>query len=607
MKHAARAALLCLLLSCGDPTGPDSARLALESVTPGSIPSGSLPTTVILSGRGFVAESRVRFDGVERAATVIDGTEIRTELAATELAVSRTIVVSVINPGDELSNRITLRVTNPVPVLDAVVPADVLAGDSAQTFVVQGRAFRPNSTVLWNGVARPTRFISTQQLDVDVTKEDLAVAARVRLAVRNPGPEGGMAEIEFLVKNLKPRILSISPDSVYQDLPVTVVVTGENFVPGVGIRWNGATHVASYIGPDRLSFDLSAADRATVGAATLAVVNPEPAVAASDDTTFLVRPPTQRLVDLIAWDLAWDPTRALLYASVASNDLRFPNSIAAIDPVTGDVVSHLNVGFEPRQIAITDDASFLYVAIDGNSQVARVDLASFTRDLVFGLGEGEWGTFYVGDLAPLPGRPHSVAVARRNEEVRPHREGIAVFDDDIQRPLAIGRYDGGGNRIEFGTPTTLYGFNNEDTGFQVYRMQVSDSGLVVLDEREGLVDTRTGGIGDAFGADLRSGGGWICSSLGTVIDAATGLLAATTGIMSLCLPDEDGSRIYFFTHAKLYAVSTATWTLFGTKDMSALPQSWFGVTRWGPDGFAYVGPTQVVIFRSDLITRPLVP
>jgi hypothetical protein len=606
MRNAARAALLCLLLSCGDATGPDSARLALETVTPGSIPSGSAPTTVILSGRGFVAESRVRFDGDERAATVIDAMEIRTELAATELAVSRTIVVSVINPGDEPSNRVSLRVTNPVPVLESVAPADILAGDSAQTFVVQGRSLRPNSTVLWNGLARPTRFISPQQLDIDVTKQDLALAARVRLVVRNPGPEGGTAEIEFLVKNRKPRILSIAPDSVYQDLPVTVVVTGENFAPGVGILWNGAPRAASYIGPDRLSFELSAADRATVGAATLAVVNPDPAVAASNDTTVVIRPPTLHLVDLLAWDLAWDPVRQLLYASVASTDSRVPNSIAAIDPLTGEVVAHVNVGFEPQQLAIADDASFLYVTIDGNAVVARVNLSSFTRDLTFELGDGVYGKMYVEDMEAVPGAPHTVAVSRRNFVVRPHQEGIALYDDGVPRPLAM-PWRVGGNVIEFGTPTVLYGFNREDTGFQIYRMQVADSGLVLLDERAGLVDTRTGGIGDAFGADIRAGGGWVCSTIGTVIDAATGWLAATTGISSLCLPETDGSRIYFFTHAKLYAASTGTWSVYGTSDMTALPPSWYSVTRWGTDGFAYIGPTQVVVFRSDVITRPLVP
>lgn len=606
MKNAVRAAFLCLLLACGDATGPDSARPAVETVTPASIPSGSAATSVVVSGRGFLSESRVHLDGVERAATVIDATEIRIQLDALELSASRVILVSVINPGNEESNRLAVRVTNPVPAVDAVVPSDLLVGDTARSLVVQGRSFRPNSTVLWNGLARPTRFISSQQLEVDVTAADIALGAHNALSVRNPGPEGGTAQIDYLVKNRQPRILTVSPESVYQDAPGPVVVTGEHFVPGVSILWNGVPHFASYIGPDRLSFALSAADRATVGAATLAIVNPEPAVAASADTTVWILPATQQIVDLVAWDLAWDPVRQLLYASVASTDARYPNSIAAIDPLSGAVVAHVNVGFEPRQVAIADDASFLYVAVDGDANVARVDLASFTRDLLFELGAGVWGRMYVEDIEVAPGAPHTVAVSRRNVEVRPRSEGVALYDDGIQRPLTL-PWTSLANVIEFGTPAILYAFNNESTGFQIYRMQVADSGVVLLDELVGLVDTRTGGLGDAFGADIRAGGGRVCSSVGTVFDAATGRLSATTGIFGLCLPEADGSRVYFFTHAKLYAVSATTWTLYDTRDMSALPQSWFSVTRWGTDGFAYIGPTQVVIFRSDLITRSLVP
>ena len=33
------------------------------------------------------------------------------------------------------------------------------------------------------------------------------------------------------------------------------------------------------------------------------------------------------------------------------------------------------------------------------------------------------------------------------------------------------------------------------------------------------------------------------------------------------------------------------------------PPSSYSVTRWGPDGFAYIGPTQVAILRSDLTPR----
>jgi trimeric autotransporter adhesin len=599
MTNTARIVLVCFLVACGDSTGPGDRAPTLDAVSPAAIPSGSGDVTILVTGHGFVAESRIRIDGVERATTVTGPGEVRTQLAAAELVSSKTMSVVVANPGDRLSNALPLLVTNPAPLLDAVVPPSLTVGDTTRSVVVLGRSFRPNSTVRWNGVDRPTRYISDARLEADITSADVALGARVRLSVHSPAPEGGAAEIEYLVNNRQPRISGLSPEGVPLDAAATtLIVTGENFVPGATIRWNGSSRATTYYGPDRLSFLITGADLTTVGGVAISVVNPDPAIAVSNDSTFWIRPSTKHVIDLIADDLAWDPVRNRLYASVEASDARYPNEVVALDPLTGEVVAHVSPGLGPGQLAIADDASVLYVTLNGEAAVARIDLSTFTRNLRFELGTGAFGTLYAGDIEVMPGAPSTVAIARAYLDVSPHQEGVALYDNGVPRPVATARVQGG-NLIEFTSPTMLFGYNSETSGFQLFRMDVSDSGLVVRDARVGLVDE--------YYADIRAGGGYVCSTGGTVIDATTGWLAARTGVQGLVFPESDGSRIYYITHTTLYAVSSATWSLMGTESVSALPPSWYSFTRWGSDGFAFIGPTQVVTFRSDLATRPPVP
>jgi len=599
VRRIARVVLVWGLIACGDATGPGESGPRLDKLTPSTIPSGGGGYTVVAMGRGFVADSRIRFDSLEYATTFVSESELRAQLPAADLASSRTISVTVRNPDNAVSNALELLIANPVPVLDSVRPASLIVGDSTRTITVWGREFRPNSVVRWNTVDRPTRVLSPYALEVDLTAGDVAWGTSVRLSVSNPAPAGGTAETAYLINNPQPRVSGLTPDGLASDAPATAVeIDGDNFMPGATVRLNGVPRGAVYYDAHRIAFAVAGAELPSVGPVTLTVANPTPALAASPETTFWARPPTTHLIDLLAGDLAWDPVRQRLYASVASTDARYPNSIVAIDPITGDILDHVNVGFKPHQVAIADDASFLYVTLDGDAAVARVDLSTFTRDLVFTLGEGEFGTMYGRDIEVLPGHPRTVAVSRVNLEVSPANEGVALYDDGVQRPLATSRRVGG-NLIEFGTPTILFGYNNEDTGWDIFRMDVTDSGLVLRDDRQGLVEQ--------FYSDIRAGSGYVYSTEGNVIDAASGWLAANIGVQGLVVPEFDGSRIYYFRHVIMYVVDGRTWTVVGSQPMTQFPPSYYSVTRWGTNGFAFIGPTQVVIFRSNLITAPLPP
>ena len=137
------------------------------------------------------------------------------------------------------------------------------------------------------------------------------------------------------------------------------------------------------------------------------------------------------------------------------------------------MVGRLSPGAGPAQLAISDDASKLYVTLEGEPAVARVDLATFTRDLRFLVGTGDQGTQWAQDIEVMPGAPGTVAVSRVQLITRPHHDGVALYDDGVMRPATTASHTGP-NLIEFTSPTTLWGYHNESTGFFLYRI---DGGL----------------------------------------------------------------------------------------------------------------------------------
>jgi DNA-binding beta-propeller fold protein YncE len=81
---------------------------------------------------------------------------------------------------------------------------------------------------------------------------------------------------------------------------------------------------------------------------------------------------TARQVALATNDMIYDPKTQRVYASIPGN----PGSIRSIDPTTGDVGTPIPVGSEPMKLALSDNGQYLYVGLDGEAAVQRVDLTT---------------------------------------------------------------------------------------------------------------------------------------------------------------------------------------------------------------------------------------
>lgn len=241
-------------------------------------------------------------------------------------------------------------------------------------------------------------------------------------------------------------------------------------------------------------------------------------------------------------DIIYDPVRGTIYASIPGSAGPNGNTITKIDPVTGATGPSIFVGSEPGELAISDDAQFLYVSLDGAASVRRVDLATFTADIQFSLGTSPiYGPLYAEDIEVQPGNAGTVAVSLIRSGVSPRHGGVAIYDDGIQRPNITPDHTGS-NRIEFSSvPSTLYGYNNETTEFGFREMLVDMNGVTVLDVSQDFIS--------GFGVDIEYQDGRVYSTTGVVLEPGTPTILGTyaVGFVQSVVPDAVANRTYFLS------------------------------------------------------------
>jgi hypothetical protein len=175
---------------------------SITSLSPVSVLAGSSPFNLTVDGTNFVTESVVHWDGAARPTTFISNTQLTAEIAADDVSSGGTVDVRVVNPLAQggTSAAETFTVTNPAPVVTSMNPITATAGGPAFTLTVNGEQFVDDSTILWDGSARPTSFVSTTQLTTTIAAGHIAQPGVVPISVENPAPGGGTSgELPFEV------------------------------------------------------------------------------------------------------------------------------------------------------------------------------------------------------------------------------------------------------------------------------------------------------------------------------------------------------------------------------------------------------------------------
>lgn len=115
--------------------------------------------------------------------------------SASSTSVSRWLAVALlillVAPG------VVRAANNPVPVLNPIVPAATAPGTQNFTLVVTGTGFVTGAVVRFNGSNRATTFINSSKLTAVLTNTDLGTPNTATITVSNPGPGGGLSNIQY--------------------------------------------------------------------------------------------------------------------------------------------------------------------------------------------------------------------------------------------------------------------------------------------------------------------------------------------------------------------------------------------------------------------------
>ena len=463
-----------------------------------------------------------------------------------------------------------------------------------------GSNFASGSQIQWNGSPLVTTYISSSQLSAQVPAGNMATGGTVQVTVSNPAAGGVTSNAQtFSVNYSTPALTSISPTVAVAGSPMTTLTaTGGGFVPGTQIQWNNTPLPTTYVSTTQVTAQVPANDLATAGLATITVANPMPGGGAAPTSLplYVLTGDTRTTSAAVAANhIAWDATHGLLYASVPGTN-GAAGSVMAINPLTGSLGTPQPAGNGPNFLAVSSDASHLWVGEDGNSTVQRFALPNLTPDISIPLSSAA-GYVAALDLKAAPDSPATVAVLSGNPGTPNQSYAVTVYDDATPRPTSTTQSTSGLASLAWGKDSsTLYGAQGEYGPFGLTVMGVNSSGVTFqTNYLNSLINTST--LNQQLHFDPPTG--YLYSDDARVLNPATGDLIETCDAMNGLTAVDSAQGIVFslgrtgpqgnsYTGYSLLAFDRATCRLLRTL---SLPQATggnpLGLVRWGNAGLAF--------------------
>jgi len=278
----------------------------ITTLSPSSATAGGAAFTLTVNGTNFVSGSTVNFNGSARTTTFVSSTQLTAAITAGDIATAGTASVTVTNaaPGGGTSAGATFTVNNPVPTITSLSPNGATAGGAAFTLTVNGTGYVNGSQVKFNGNSRTTTFVSATQLTAAILATDIATVGTANVTVTNAAPGGGTtANFAFTISsapNPVPTLTSISPANGILGQPVTLTLTGTNFISGSIVNFGtfGDTGGTVSNGGDTLTINIPGAQLAAAGNINVTVTNPAPGGGTSAAQVFQIFNPVPTITSL---------------------------------------------------------------------------------------------------------------------------------------------------------------------------------------------------------------------------------------------------------------------------------------------------------------------
>jgi Abnormal spindle-like microcephaly-assoc'd, ASPM-SPD-2-Hydin/Beta-propeller repeat len=380
-----------------------------------------------------------------------------------------------------------------------------------------------------------------------------------------------------------PSLLSANPRTILAGSgPPILVVSGSGFFPASILRINGVDHVTTYLSASQISAAVNASEIASMGEDSVTVFNPAPGGGESSPLTLTI----YTTISLSARNIVYEPFTEKIYAAL-SNASASPNSVVAVDPFTGQVGTPKTVGTQPRQMAVSGDGQFLYIGLDGDHALGRLNLYTGNLDPATTLGSDALtgaADLRAQDIQVVPGDPHTAAVSV-SRPASPSEGGVDLIRDGV----LTGRLDNAfpsfisPDSIGFASdPTQFFGSN----GNTYYTFGISPTALSLVNSHAITV------TGDALGTFVSDGTRFYTNS-GRIVDPVTGNIIATiptftnfTNFAQSVVPATDTGRLFFDDLGGTFAVFDSN-SLQQTGQVTFQRPLFAGaMVRWGSNGFA---------------------
>ncbi len=490
------------------------------------------------------------------------------------------------------------------PSITSISPTSVAAGAAGFTLTVAGTNFVQTSAVNWNGASLTTTYVSATQLTAVVPDNRLATGAAVTVTVVNPGNGGTSNGAAFAVNNPAPVMTAIAPTSVPAETGgFQLTVDGSGFSSGSQVRWNGTTLPTTYVRADQLTASVPAANLASAGFASVTVVNPSPGGGTSMAHVFSIGPaprgssPTHVIsLGMVPTGVVWDASRGLIYAALPASAAN-GNSVVAINPLTGAAAAPVYVGTNPALLALSSDASHLWVGLDGANAIQRVTLPDLTPDARIDLPPSWHGPQVAVAMQAAPVNPNTLAVILGDRQITPPGiGGVAIYDGAVQRSTTIPGTPDGMTWLQWGSDdSALYGQNGSSTGFEFYALTVDASGVRMGAKHAGVFPE----FWEQSHYDRATGR--VYADDGRVVDPATGDVVGAFSLPNFhvyaSLPDpaqplvfflgRDAAQDYSRSGYTLRAFDKNTYRQLGNLQIPNATGAAKNLIRWGSAGVAF--------------------
>ncbi len=296
-----------------------------------------------------------------------------------------------------------------------------------------------------------------------------------------------------------------------------------------------------------------------------------------------------------------------------------------IDPLSGKTGTPIPVGNDPGELAASSDGAYLYVSLNGDHTVQRINLQSLQVERTFTLptAPNQSGATSVVEMQVVPGSPQSLLASLSS--------GAALFNDSGPVSFLYSNFGVPGNKFYSFTkfaftsdPNTAYGYPFYGNFFAT--LSIGPNTLTTTGTGAGCCDETTGSLVSSDGSKLYTNSGQVWDAknqtlLGTfTLDPMPGATTPSLFYETGILADAATSRAFIFDtfygfqntagYADIFSFDPSTYKQAGSLSIPiANYTNSADLVRWGANGFAfrvydssYSSPAsnQVVILRSSI-------